>query len=76
MAENQYTPHTVKNYQSIKLWFDLIVDEDINIDDPRIKSIIYVSNANNYTVITYTNPNAGNLAAKIAEILERVVMIF
>ncbi len=51
--------------------FDLIIDEDIGNDDPRIKSIIY--SANSYKpskiIINYVNPNAEVLANKLAQIL-------
>lgn len=71
VADNKYQPHKINSLQSIKILFDLIVDEDVTVDDPRIKSIIYASNRKSYVVITYTNPNADKLANKIAEILTK-----
>jgi hypothetical protein len=55
--------------QSILMKFDLITDEMITIDDPRIKSIIYSSRNNSKVNISYFNPNAKMLANKIAGIL-------
>lgn len=71
VADNKYPPHKISSGQSIKILFDLIVDEDITMDDPRIKSIIYASNRKSYVVISYSNPNADKLANKIAELLTR-----
>jgi|GEM_PF-4510125 len=40
--------------------FDLIVDEDVNNDDPRIKSIVYSAKSykQGWVTIYYVNPNA------------------
>lgn len=76
VADNKYLPRTVSSGHSIFIMFDLILDEDVTIDDPRIKSIIYASSSKNYVVITYSNVNADKLANKIAEILtEHHVMV-
>lgn len=51
--------------------FDLIVDEDVNNDDPRIKSIVYSAKSypSGRVIIYYVNPNAKVLATKLAQIL-------
>lgn len=69
IANNQYAARKIERTQSININFDLLLDEDISINDPRIKSIIFASNKNSHIVITYTNPNAEKLACKIAMIL-------
>lgn len=49
--------------------FDLILDENVDDSDPRVKSIIYSTQSDklNRVVVTYTNPNAGMLAARLAQ---------
>ena len=69
--DNKYIPHKISRTQSVEIKFDLILDESITCNDPRIKSIVYTSNNGNYVVITYTNQNANKLAQKIAEILSK-----
>ena len=71
VADNKYPPHKISSLQSIKILFDFIVDEDVTVDDPRIKSIIYASRQKSYVVIAYTNVNGDKLANKIAEILTK-----
>jgi len=55
---------------SVVTKFDFIVDEDINNDDPRIKSIVYSAKSyrTSKVMIYYVNPNAEILAAKLAQI--------
>ena len=55
--------------QSIVMKFDLLIDEDVTIDDPRIKSIIYSSNKKSLVKISFFNQNAKNVANKIYVIL-------
>ena len=59
-----------KKYRhSIPIKFDLLLDEKITADDPRIKVIAYVSLPKNIVMISYVNPNAKKLANRIADIL-------
>ncbi len=55
---------------SIVIKFDLITDENISTDDPRVKSIIY--SAKSYTgskiLVSYINPNAAELASRLAQV--------
>lgn len=53
------------------VYFDLILDEKISINDPRLKSIIYVSHTNpgSLVKIVYTNSNAKDLSEKLVHIL-------
>lgn len=60
---------TKKYRRSIPIRFDLLLDEKITSNDPRIKTIAYVSGTKNYVVINYSNPNADKLARRIAKIL-------
>lgn len=60
---------TKKYRHSIPIKFDLLLDEKITADDPRIKVIAYVSLPKNIVMINYVNPNASKLANRIAEIL-------
>lgn len=62
---------SVKTHSLSPIYFDLILDEQINIDDPRLKSIIYVSSTNPGGVVkvVYTNSNAKDLSEKLANIL-------
>jgi hypothetical protein len=69
VASNKYTPHKINRTSSVSVKFDLLLDDDITVNDPRIKSIMYVSNNKSYVVIQYVNPNAAILAGKIATIL-------
>lgn len=66
-AQNQFK---AKDPYSIVIKFDLIVDEDINESDPRIKSIIYSAKSYRQSkiIINYTNPNANSLATHLAQI--------
>ncbi len=59
-----------KPKQSIVMKFDLLIDEEVTIDDPRIKSIIYSSNKKSLVKISYFNQNAKNVANKIYGILD------
>ena len=59
-----------KQNQSIVMKFDLLMDENIDIDDPRIKSIIYSSGKNKEIKISYFNPNAQIIANKIYLLLD------
>ncbi len=63
-------PFTDKPKQSIVMKFDLLIDEEVTIDDPRIKSIIYGSNKKSLVKINYFNQNAKNVANKIYRILD------
>ena len=56
--------------QSIVMKFDLLIDGEVTIDDPRIKSIIYSSNKKSLVKISYFNQNAKNVANKIYGILD------
>ena len=53
--------------------FDILIDEKLDENDPRIKSIIYVAKQNlaNSVLISYTNPNATELAQRILSIMNR-----
>ncbi|MFN7094856.1 MAG: hypothetical protein ACK4M7_05790 [Burkholderiales bacterium] len=73
-ASNLVPSDTLANHkykQSITIKFDLLLDEKITQDDPRIKSIVYVatSTSNNLIAINYVNPNAEDLANRLADIL-------
>ena len=52
--------------------FDFIIDENITINEPRIKSLIHVahhSKPGGLVKIAYYNPNAENLANRIMQLL-------
>ena len=53
--------------------FDLILDEKISIDDPRLKSVIYISiiRPGSMVKIVYTNQNAKDLSERLASILTK-----
>jgi hypothetical protein len=69
--ERSHAP-VVSNRLSIAK-FDLIVDEDIDNDDPRIKSIVYSASSYQQSkiMIYYVNPNAKVLATKLVQILTK-----
>lgn len=58
---------------SIIIKFDLIVNDDIDENDPRIKSIVYSAkgDAKSKIYISYTNLNAENLALRLAQIFSK-----
>ena len=53
--------------------FDILLDEKLDENDPRIKSIIYVAKQNtaNSVMVSYTNPNAIELAGRVVSIMNR-----
>ena len=53
--------------------FDILLDEKIDENDPRMKSIIYVTkqNSDNSILVSYTNPNASDLAGRIMSIMNQ-----
>jgi hypothetical protein len=77
-----YDPQTVKTKQIVHsdnnrnnsyekspaILFDILLDEKVNENDPRVKSIIYItkSNPKNYIQISYTNPKAADFANNLA----------
>lgn len=66
VADNKYMTHKINRTQSIDVKFDLLLDEEVSLDDPRVKSIIYASNNKSKIAIVYSNPNAAILANKLA----------
>ena len=73
-SENQNLPQfesrtTLRDQVTDK--FDLIVDEDISDNDPRLKSIIYSAKSykNSQVSISYYNPNAVTLATHLGSII-------
>lgn len=68
LAQNK--PGVLPAHYSLVVKFDLIVDEDVDIQDPRIKSIIYSAKSyqQSRVMINYVNPNAQRLATKLAQI--------
>lgn len=54
-------------------FFDILLDEKLDENDPRIKSIIYVAKQNpaNSVLVSYTNPNAIELAGMVVSIMNR-----
>ena len=75
IADNKYVAHKLVKTESVSVKFDLILDEEITEDDPRIKSIMYSSRQKSYVVINYYNINAEHLANKIAMILTQYKVI-
>ena len=82
----QYTSHAAhnklnssqvslkQNYKtSYPITFDILLDEKIDENDPRLKTIIYVTQQRegNSLLISYTNPNASDLAARIVLIMNK-----
>ena len=55
---------------SLPIKFDILLDEKITEDDPRIKSIIYIAKQSpaNFVNFSYTNPNALDLANRLIKI--------
>lgn len=56
--------------KSIPIKFDLLLDEKVTVDDPRIKSIVYTTKENlkNTISISYANQNAVPLVNHLANI--------
>ena len=59
---------------SIAIKFDFIFDENINQDDPRIKSVVYCarSYAQSNVEISYFNPNARDAADKLGLVMTKL----
>ena len=63
--------------QSITVKFDFILDEDINQDDPRVKSLVYCAKSypQSKIEISYLNPNAHDVADKLGSIFTKLGLI-
>lgn len=73
-SEDQKFPQSesmLRSYDQVVNKFDLIVDEDVSDNDPRLKSIIYSAKSykNSQISISYYNPNAATLATHLASII-------
>jgi len=67
-SNNKYEIYNYRKSQTIL--FDILLDENITNEDPRLKSIIYVvKNSNSLINIIYSNTNATELANRLAQIL-------
>ena len=72
-TKNMPSPTVVKHieYQkSVSYKFDVLLDNPINPNDPRIKSILYSvkQSPNNYIAVTYYNKKAKKIAKNMAKI--------